>query len=840
MDISDFISRQVFSVADAEEKAAQAFNLVRDAKNRGDIELSEYYPLAGEIDDQLDRDREIDFASATYNRPSVTDLIDEVAGTPKNTGRDDSKEALESSGVTDLIGEAIALRDEQLDPTNSVILGRSGAPDRSLTDRGESVAVAGGTGAVIGAGLPSVLTGLGQGLGKLQVPGAKIAGAGLNVAGKYLGKMPPLLRVVDGGVASAGGEAVGQVVTDATNSPTYGFAADLAFGAGFGVFASALEFTWGVTGRLFRSLNSVAQSQNASKKIRDTTNTLSLGGDDYNSAQIVTDALATGGKKITQAGERAAIKLQQSKQAQITVLEDDVISLGVQIKNSAIKGEELYKSVGTPLNLSDTGGRIRSVIQPNYVAAIQARSSQYTKDLVTRNSVVAKKEANGDYVTNQPVYKKLMKEIENKLLMGVKALNTPTKQVADPGVVNAYKSIYSALNDKIVPISEAQYKRLAKKGLKVEERNSPDGPVYFRIFPNSFEALDDVRRKLGDAAFNKSEEGYGALGQNIAKDLYSKVSAIQLKYAGESHRILQGNYEEASSLLVPFKAMRGNKVTAVDKIDPSQFKDDVAGLPAKFFSTRQGALDLIELTGDKVVSEDLAASYVANTIKNMDGKQLNAYLANKQTSDWVRVFPKLKTNLDALLVNTRKNESLIDGWTKKVARLETDQSKLATEGASEGAKLVNEAHKFASEVTGDSFRPDARIAKLLSSTSDPKVISAVTEVITSSPQAKAAFPNAVRQYIARNANKSVKSLWMGNLKPMLKASGMVDDASLDAIERDVLNVQSAFNEAETGVHLLNKVIFTTLTTGLATAPTRQKEAKTYFTDRGKPASLFSL
>ena len=120
--------------------------------------------------------------------------------------------------------------------------------------------------------------------------------------------------------------------------------------------------------------------------------------------------------------------------------------------------------------------------------------------------------------------------------MGVKALNTPTKQVADPGVVNAYKSIYSALNDKIVPISEAQYKRLAKKGLKVEERNSPDGPVYFRIFPNSFEALDDVRRKLGDAAFNKSEEGYGALGQNIAKDLYSKVSAIQLKYAGESHR----------------------------------------------------------------------------------------------------------------------------------------------------------------------------------------------------------------------------------------------------------------------------------------------------------------
>jgi hypothetical protein len=50
--------------------------------------------------------------------------------------------------------------------------------------------------------------------------------------------------------------------------------------------------------------------------------------------------------------------------------------------------------------------------------------------------------------------------------------------------------------------------------------------------PSSFDALDHVRRRLGDVFSGKEVEGFKGLQKNQAIDLYKKIRDIQVEYAG--------------------------------------------------------------------------------------------------------------------------------------------------------------------------------------------------------------------------------------------------------------------------------------------------------------------
>jgi len=54
-----------------------------------------------------------------------------------------------------------------------------------------------------------------------------------------------------------------------------------------------------------------------------------------------------------------------------------------------------------------------------------------------------------------------------------------------------------------------------------------------------FEGLEVIRRRLGDAAFGLPEEGYKAIGQGFAKDMYKNLASEMKKYSPDFEKYLQ-------------------------------------------------------------------------------------------------------------------------------------------------------------------------------------------------------------------------------------------------------------------------------------------------------------
>lgn len=680
--------------------------------------------------------------------------------------------------------------------------------ERPLLERAQEVGQSAAGGGVIGAFAPNFIEAGGRGVQRLPIPGAPIVGRVIEETGKNLGKSSKTARASYGAIGAGSGEAVGQVVTEATDKPALGYAADVATGTFITPVLRAGEIVWGFAGRAARALARSADVQQEAKTFTKEIAKIRGGDESYLPAQQVTSAL-----------EKGATQFETSN---IAKLDAEVTNLQSKLKNVQEEASKSFMTIGKPLEKSEVGDMIRGTIQPKYTKMLEERAINYQRDLATRNAVVAEQENAGNFVTDIPEYKALQKELENKLLIGLKAKTTPAKQVADPNVEKAYSSLYTALKDGISEISEDEFTRLSAQGLRTKQIKTPEGDKFYRVYPNSFEALDDVRRKLGDAAFGKDSEGYAALGQNIAKDLYGKISNIQLQYAGDAHKVLQGNYEEASELLAPFKSMRGKKVTAVDRINPQAFSEDVANLPNKFFSSRQGAKDLIALTEDYRKAEQIARSHVARELQDMDAKQVKKYLTDPKTADFLNAFPDLKKEMVGFAGKLQQSDLLTDSLTKKVDDLAKEQDII---------------RKTAQDIKGDALRPATRIKELLKTTKDDKVLTEISQIVNQDKVAREAFPQAVRQFVANNAGKNTLQLWQGELAPMLTRTNLLSKAEIDNIGRDVSKLMTSIKNKDERASILSVMLFNALNTAVSTAPSRAKEYNEFY--REKPLDIFN-
>jgi hypothetical protein len=681
--------------------------------------------------------------------------------------------------------------------------------ERPMLERAQEVGQSATIGGGIGAFAPNVMEATGRGIQRLPIAGAPIVGRVLEETGKNLGKSSKTSRASYGAIGAGSGEAVGQVVTEATDKPVLGFAADVASGTFVTPVMRAGEIVWGFAGRAARALARASDVQQEAKTFTNEIAKIRRGEESYLPAQNVTEAL-----------ERGASQYEIDN---ITRLDSDISNIQSKLKSVQDEANKAYMTIGKPLEKSEVGDMIRGTIQPKYTRMLEKRAEQYQIDLAARNKVVSDQEAAGKFVTDIPEYKTLQKELENKLLIGLKAKTTPTKQVADPNVEKAYSSLYTALKDGISEISEDEFAKLSAQGLRTRRVSTPEGDKFYRVYPNSFEALDDVRRKLGDAAFGKDAEGYAALGQNIAKDLYGKISNIQLQYAGDAHKVLQGNYEEASELLTPFKAMRGKKVTAVDRVNPKEFSEDVANLPNKFFSSRQGAKDLIALTEDYGKAEQIARSHVTRELQDMDAKQVKKYLTDPKTADFLNAFPSLKKEMVSFAGKLQQSDLLTDSLTKKVDDLVKEQDTV---------------RKTAQGIKGDALRPSARVEYLLKAEKNDKVLTEISRIISQDSVAREAFPQAVRQFVANNAGENTLKLWQGEIAPMLTKTNLLSKAEIDGIGRDVAKLMTSIKNKDERASLLSVMLFNALNTAVSTAPSRAKEYNEFY--KNQPLGVFNM
>jgi hypothetical protein len=101
-----------------------------------------------------------------------------------------------------------------------------------------------------------------------------------------------------------------------------------------------------------------------------------------------------------------------------------------------------------------------------------------------------------------------------------------------PPVQKLHSQILDTLTDRRVQLSPAQKAAAEGNGFPVKTVTHQDGTeTYYRTFKTTLEALDALRRRMGDA-FKGDAHGFDAIPKSEMRDKYSQISAVIDDYTG--------------------------------------------------------------------------------------------------------------------------------------------------------------------------------------------------------------------------------------------------------------------------------------------------------------------
>jgi len=471
--------------------------------------------------------------------------------------------------------------------------------------------------------------------------------------------------------------------------------------------------------------------------------------------------------------------------------------------------------IGRPKEATDVGTTLRDRITQVQGDRLAKREAQIVADKEAVNSEVTAKQSAGEYVSDRPEYKQLLDFLKVKAGLGRQGIESPLQAERDPGTVNALKQVYEALQPRTVEV---------------------DGVA--KLLPPGFDAIDTVRRRLGEAFRNPTAEGYGAIGQGYARDLYKQLSTILGEYSPAKKQLIT-NYENLSRDLDVFKGGAGQRATAVERFDPDRFKTYASELPANYFANRESVKDLIELTGgDRRFVEQQAASYVARQLEGVKTQQAasNWELANR---DWLVEFPALQGSVNRYLESLGFAERRIPRTEAVAKALKTEIPKIPELAQKRAGQIVKGAEKEAAalERPGAALSAEARTAaretqaaasakaKLLSSLGkDPAKafdelvragntdrLRAAAPVIKSDPEIQSQFLEGVRISLSRVNPQEMADTYRRLIQPALLDTKLIDAKQAKQIadqvrlvemsvapERRAMAITSAIRNAVTG------------------------------------------
>lgn len=614
------------------------------------------------------------------------------------------------------------------------------AQKHTAKEKAINVATQTATAGVLSAFAPEIVTGLG--MAASVIPGGAAVGVPLIVAGRAM-RIGRLAMAAGGAIAGATGAVAGEVVRAKGGSETAVATAEMGAGIlapGPGVVSHFVPVVGrGAWNAMVNLADKLPISTNRAgvegqKIIRGAFNgklpehdmyaMLKVGVDadkqatEAAAAKIMSDAYAKAGQvkptpvnvpvpkynapteadTIIETAKKQVEKLRQESADRIDKLRkasDGKLDLAERVGKQS--EHKLHETVGRPEELSDTGEKLTKKVHENQTAVDEQRKATDAALRATRDQKVAEVEATGKFMTDVPEVKSLLQEIDEKLLTSAKGRDASRvlvtsgpdagkavgkAQVTEGGVERAYSNIKEALQNKRVAVAWD-----AETG----------APTKFETFKTSFEALDQVRRKVQKAAFGKEAEGYEALGQNIAKDVYGKLSKAQESYLGggenNAQRALQENYTNELKNSEKFKSQMGRMALNEDK--------SPAGMPKAFFKDRDGVRDLRELTGDHQMVDEAARSYTARTLAGKSSTEVKAWMASKENTDWMREVPGLQERTQKYADELAAIEKR-EGWLKgKAGERTAEKEKLGAQTRKETAGITEKAQADAAKVRAD-------------------------------------------------------------------------------------------------------------------------------------------
>lgn len=665
--------------------------------------------------------------------------------------------------------------------------------EKTSTERLQQFGEAGLGGTLMGAAAPELTQAVGKGISMIPSPYTKAAGYGLQAAGKQMRGMRGTEAGI-GGIGGMTGDIAGQVAESRGMRPPAVFAAELAGGIVGPAFIKTITEAIKYGSRKLLGIEPVRGVQLLADDLGLDSAQLSPSQRDYIKKQLdefrgtgkpgeaqetLYGALKTGAADITKEAEgRAALRksdaaiAQQQAEAQAEKMRlagKKTTEIGAQTSKEA---QAARAQIGQEREASDVGNTLRQKIMSLFGKMTEARSAQYEAQKAIRDAEVSAKENAGQLVKDLPEYQTLLEGLRSKLLIGKEAQQQKTAPVTEKGVLQAYQNIYDAVSNRRVQIG-------------IDTNGNPA----YKTFPTSFEALDDVRRRLGDVAFGKEVEGYSAIGVDIARQYYGKISEIQSKFAGKAHDDLQGGYEAASRLLDKYKSQAGKKATAEDRFDPTRYKSDAASLPNTYFSSKQSVADLLELTGgDRALVTQAASDFTARQLRDKNAKGVKDWM--NKNGDWLESLPEVKSKVSSYLSTLERAERVSGKTTGAKSILEAREptvlragEKALATGEKEAGAITAEAQKRVETILGDK-NPAARVREIFLS-GKPSVWKEVGPILASAKGGKEAVAEAVRQIMADRATSGLVSsvrTFREDVAPSLRDAKLMTPEQLGSLE----------------------------------------------------------
>ena len=506
---------------------------------------------------------------------------------------------------------------------------------------------------------------------------------------------------------------------------------------------------------------------------------------------------AVGADKLIQQGKQQAAQIQSDAAKRAAELGKLSGGRSATAEGILKQADPALHRIGQPQELSDIGKTIQQAVVEKHGQALQARSEAYNTLRNQRDEIVKQKEAAGLSIDSTPAFQSLQKEVQSAL----KPTSKGFTQVVDPGVRRSFEALNEALTRDAV--------------------NGAPGKT-------SFNALDQVRRRLGDVIANRAVEGYSAIGKDIAGKMYAKITKAQQEFVGPVQQEMQTGYHEASQGMQKFGAGAGKKATAVDRMNPERLAADPQTLPGHFFNSQQSVQDFKELVQNPQLVKDAAHNYAAKSIQGMSSKQVNAWAM--KNSDWIREVPGLKESLGNYATQLQKIERVSQKAAESsmalrkqavaareggelAAQRELQVSRESARAAAEGSvktqeRVLKEGEKSAAEVKQTLSNPPKELQRILQSgegpeavrnllmTAKPEQTRLAARYLGQSPEGRQALDQSVRQILSTMSEKTLNQQWSERILPMLQEGKMLGPERLAALKADVQRVQRAYSGPE--------------------------------------------
>jgi hypothetical protein len=281
--------------------------------------------------------------------------------------------------------------------------------------------------------------------------------------------------------------------------------------------------------------------------------------------------------------------------------------------------------VGEPKRISDIGTDIRETFTSvlNKLRATRSVSAEKYSDEAFGEAL--QKEAAGARIQQTAAAQKGVQDINAMLVNPVSELDNVPEGTIRKQLEN--------IRDTLQGFRRTQQQNAFGQAVDVEVALKP-----------SFEMLENIRRNLRDRASGLPAEGFDAIGQQQARKLAEIVEATQREFAPKFAFFLE-KYKADSQLINRFINSLAKRITGREEADFAQFKFDPASLADNVFASRQGVTQLIETAPEQ--AENIARSYVANTLQNADAPAFQRFLSDRKTQDWLDLFPRLQQELMA-------------------------------------------------------------------------------------------------------------------------------------------------------------------------------------------------